>query len=114
MKKAINESQLRQIVAESVKRILKEMNEDHASYADWESFLGGKEPIFDFRDGNVYIDYDEATGCGCLCSGYVTNNGFHKDGECEVPVENGDFQSALEEIYGELLSNHQEYDDTEY
>ena len=45
---------------------------------------------------------------GCLCSGYVTNIGFHKDGEVEVPVVDGDFQEALEEVYSQLLVNHED------
>lgn len=53
----------------------------------------------------MYVDYDEATGC--LCSGYVTNIGFHKDGEVEVPVVDGDFQAALEEVYSQLCCKHE-------
>ena len=32
---------------------------------------------------------------------------WYKDGEVEVPVENDDFQSALEDVYEKLLYNHE-------
>ena len=107
--KGISESKLRSMISKSIKNILKESfyeEEENASYEDWSRYLNGKEPLFEFADGIVYVDYDEASGC--LCSGYVTNIGFHKDGEVEVPVEGGDFQSALEEVYYHLAANHEE------
>lgn len=101
----INESTLHKIIKESVKRVLRENNEINPPYEMWTKYLNGRTPIFEFEDGIVYVDYDENSGC--LCSGHVTNYGFHKNGEVEVPVEDGDFQSALEEVYNQLLYNHE-------
>ena len=101
----LNESMLKSIIKESVKRVLRENNEINPPYEMWTKYLNGRTPIFEFEDGIIYVDYDETSGC--LCSGYVTNIGFHKDGEVEVPVENDDFQSALEEVYEKLLYNHE-------
>lgn len=98
----LTESQLHGIIKESVKRVLREMNGENAPYSAWEAFLRGKTPAFEFADGITYVDYDEANGT--LCSGGVTNIGFHKDGEVEVPVIDGDFQSAIEEMYDRLAS----------
>lgn len=102
----LTESQLHGIIKESVKRVLREMNGENAPYSAWSAFLRGRTPLFEFADGIVYVDYDEANGT--LCSGGVTNIGFHKDGEVEVPVINGDFQSAIEEVYDRLASIHEE------
>ena len=101
----ISESTLHNIIKESVKRVLRENNEINPPYEMWTKYLNGRTPIFEFEDGIVYVDYDENSGC--LCSGHVTNYGFHKNGEVEVPVEDGDFQSALEEVYDQLLYNHE-------
>ena len=101
----LNESTLNRIIKESVKRILMENSENNPPYEMWMKFLNGRMPLLEFEDGVVYVDYDETIGC--LCSGHVTNIGFHKDGEVEVPVEDDDFQSALEEVYDQLLSNHE-------
>lgn len=106
----LTESQLHNVIKESVRRVLNEMNfgaeTTNAPYDAWSQFLGGKEPLFEFEDGIVYVDYDENSGT--LCSGHVTNVGFHKDGEVEVPVEDGNFQAALEEVYSQLSANHDE------
>ena len=102
----LTESQLHGIIKESVKRVLREMNSENAPYSAWEAFLRGKTPAFEFADGITYVDYDEKNGM--LCSGGVTNIGFHKDGEVEVPVIDGDFQSAIEEVYDQLASRHEE------
>lgn len=84
---------------------LRESEMGMTTYDDWSNYLGGKEPVFEFEDGLVYVDFDENNGT--LCSGHVTNIGFHKDGEVEVPVEDGDFQSALEEVYSQLSCTHE-------
>lgn len=101
----LNESTLNRIIKESVKRVLRENSEINPPYEMWVRFLKGRTPIFEFEDGVVNVDYDETSGC--LCSGHVTNSGFHENGEVEVPVEDGDFQSALEEVYDQLLCNHE-------
>ena len=101
----LNESMLNRIIKESVKMVLRESNEINPPYEMWEKYLNGKEPVFEFKDGIIYVDYDETSGC--LCSGYVTNAGFYQDGEVEVPVEDDDFQSALEDVYDKLLYNHE-------
>lgn len=106
----LTESKLRKLIKENVKRVLNEMDfgseTTNVPYEAWSQFLGGKEPLFEFEDGLVYVDYDENSGT--LCSGHVTNIGFHKDGEVEVPVEDGNFQAALEEVYSQLSCNHDE------
>ena len=81
------------------------METENVPYEAWSEYLGGKSPMFEFEDGIIYVDYDESNGT--LCSGHVTNNGFHKDGEVEVPVYDGDFQAALEEVYSQLSCNHE-------
>ena len=86
-----------------------EMAGDNPPYEAWSEYLHGKEPLFEFKDGIIYVDYDENNGT--LCSGGVTNVGFHKDGEVEVPVIDGDFQSALEEVYEQLSLKHDSLDD---
>ena len=105
----MTENGLKKLIKESTAKILKEMEMENVPYEAWSEYLHGKEPLFEFEDDIVYVDYDEATGC--LCSGYVTNIGFHKDGEVEVPVEDGDFQSALEEVYSQLCCNHESLDE---
>ena len=81
------------------------METENVPYEAWSEYLHGKEPMFEFEDGIIYVDYDENNGT--LCSGHVTNNGFHKDGEVEVPVYDGNFQAALEEVYDQLSCNHE-------
>lgn len=98
-----NESKLRGMIREAVKSALNE--NENVPYEAWSEFLNGREPLFEFEDGIIYVDYDENKGT--LCSGGVTNIGFHKDGEVEVPVIDGDFQSALEEVYSQLVCNHE-------
>lgn len=98
-----NESRLRRMIREAVKSALNE--NENVPYEAWSEFLNGREPLFEFEDGITYVDYDENKGT--LCSGGVTNIGFHKDGEVEVPVIDGDFQSALEEVYSQLSCNHE-------
>ena len=100
----LTESRLRGMIREAVKSIL--MENENVPYEAWGEFLNGKEPLFEFEDGIIYVDYDENKGT--LCSGGVTNVGFHKDGEVEVPVIDGNFQSALEEVYSQLSYNHEE------
>lgn len=102
-KKSNNESRLRRMIREAVKSALNE--NENVPYEAWSEFLNGREPLFEFEDGIIYVDYDENKGT--LCSGGVTNIGFHKDGEVEVPVIDGDFQSALEEVYSQLACNHE-------
>ena len=108
----LTESQLHNVIKESVRKILRENNGDtemNAPYSEWEKFLGGKEPLFEFYNSetddydNIYVDYDEESGM--LDSGYVTNIGFHKDGTASVEVFDGDFQSAMEEIYDKISNN---------
>lgn len=101
----LTESGLKKLIKESTAKILKEMETENVPYEAWSEYLHGKEPLFEFEDGIIYVDYDENNGT--LCSGHVTNNGFHKDGEVEVPVYNGDFQAALEEVYDQLSCNHE-------
>ena len=102
----LSEAQLHRVIKESVRKVLKEeMEGSNATYDARSKCLHGREPLFEFEDGLVYVDYDENTGC--LNSGHVTNIGFHKDGEVEVPVENGDFQSASEEVYSQLCLKHE-------
>ena len=93
-------------VSREVKRAINEgmESETYPTYEDWEDFLKGREPIFEFDDGIVYVDYNESTGC--LESGSVTNMGFSPDGEASVPVEHGDFHWALDGIYEILLETH--------
>lgn len=98
------EEQLHRVIKESIKRVLNEMENDNVTYDAWSQYLGGKEPVFEFEDGLTYVDYDENNGV--LCSGHLTNIGFHKDGEVEVPVEDGNFQAALEEVYSQLCCIH--------
>ena len=81
------------------------METENVPYEAWSEYLHGKEPLFEFEDGIIYVDYDENNGT--LCSGHVTNVGFHKDGEVEVPVYDGNFQAALEEVYDQLSCNHE-------
>ena len=102
----LTEDRLKKIIKESAARILKEMETGNVPYEAWSEYLHGKEPMFEFEDGPIYIDYDENNGT--LCSGHVTNIGFHKDGEVEVPVVDGNFQAAMEEIYSQLSCNHEE------
>lgn len=102
----LTENILKKLIKKSTAKILKEMEMGNIPYEEWREYLHGRDPLFEFEDGIVYVDYDEATGC--LCSGYVTNIGFHKDGEVEVPVVDGDFQAALEEVYSQLLVNHED------
>lgn len=103
----ITESKLNKMIVESVKRILKEEEELHPSYQDWSKFLNNKEPVFEFYNhelddyDNVYADYNEENGT--IQSGYVTNTGFHPDGKVEVSVENGNFDTALNEFYNKLV-----------
>lgn len=104
-KSKLTESGLKKIIKESTAKILKEMETENVPYEAWSEYLHGKEPMFEFEDGIIYVDYDENNGT--LCSGHVTNVGFHKDGEVEVPVEDGDFQAALEEVYSQLSCNHE-------
>ncbi len=101
----LTESGLKKIIKESTAKILKEMETENVPYEAWSQYLGGKSPMFEFEDGIIYVDYDESNGT--LCSGHVTNAGFHKDGEVEVPVYDGDFQAALEEVYSQLSCNHE-------
>lgn len=101
----LTESGLKKLIKESTAKILKEMETENVPYEAWSEYLGGKSPMFEFEDGIIYVDYDENNGT--LCSGHVTNVGFHKDGEVEVPVYDGDFQAALEEVYGQLSCNHE-------
>lgn len=101
----LTENGLKKLIKESTAKILKEMETENVPYEAWSEYLHGKEPLFEFEDGIIYVDYDENNGT--LCSGHVTNVGFHKDGEVEVPVEDGDFQSALEEVYSQLSCNHE-------
>ena len=101
----LTESGLKKIIKESTAKILKEMETENVPYEAWSEYLHGKEPIFEFEDGIIYVDYDENNGT--LCSGHVTNVGFHKDGEVEVPVYDGNFQAALEEVYDQLSCNHE-------
>lgn len=54
------------------------------------------------------MDYDEATGN--LVSGGATNAGFYPDGEAEIPVEDGDFQSAMEEMYTQLSEKYGDFE----
>ena len=84
---------------------MEEMETENVPYEAWSEYLGGKSPMFEFEDGIIYVDYDESNGT--LCSGHVTNVGFHKDGEVEVPVYDGNFQAALEEVYDQLSCNHE-------
>ena len=70
----LNESMLHRIIKESVKRVLRESNEINPPYEMWEKYLNGKEPVFEFEDGIIYVDYDETSGF--LCSGGVTNAGI--------------------------------------
>ena len=102
----LTENGLKKLIKESTAKILKEMETENVPYEAWSECLHGREPLFEFEDGIIYVDYDENNGT--LCSGYVTNVGFHKDGEVEVPVYNGDFQAALEEVYDQLSYNHEE------
>ena len=85
----LTESGLKKLIKESTAKILKEMETENVPYEAWSEYLGGKSPMFEFEDGIIYVDYDENNGT--LCSGHVTNNGFHKDGEVEVPVYDGNF-----------------------
>ena len=101
----LTESGLKKLIKESTAKILKEMETENVPYEAWSEYLGGKSPMFEFEDGIIYVDYDESNGT--LCSGHVTNAGFHKDGEVEVPVYDGDFQAALEEVYSQLSCNHE-------
>lgn len=108
MKIILTESELKRMVAEAVEATMGELN---PTYDEWSQFLGGREPMFELGDEVVYVDYDEERGV--LCSGGVTNAGFYQDGQVEVPVENGDFQSALEEIYSQLSAKYDEPEDDE-
>lgn len=101
----LTENGLKKLIKESTAKILKEMETENVPYEAWSEYLHGKEPIFEFEDGIIYVDYDENNGT--LCSGHVTNVGFHKDGEVEVPVYDGNFQAALEEVYDQLSCNHE-------
>lgn len=101
----LTENGLKKLIKESTAKILKEMETENVPYEAWSEYLHGKEPLFEFEDGIIYVDYDENNGT--LCSGHVTNVGFHKDGEVEVPVYDGDFQAALEEVYDQLSCNHE-------
>ena len=101
----LTENGLKKLIKESTAKILKEMETENVPYEAWSEYLGGKSPIFEFEDGIIYVDYDENNGT--LCSGHVTNVGFHKDGEVEVPVYDGNFQAALEEVYDQLSCNHE-------
>lgn len=106
MKIILTESELKRMVIEAVEATMGELN---PTYDEWSQFLGGREPMFELGDEVVYVDYDEERGV--LCSGGVTNAGFYQDGQVEVPVENGDFQSALEEIYSQLSAKYDEPED---
>lgn len=101
----LTENGLKKLIKESTAKILKEMETENVPYEAWSEYLHGKEPLFEFEDGIIYVDYDENNGT--LCSGHVTNVGFHKDGEVEVPVYDGNFQAALEEVYDQLSCNHE-------
>lgn len=101
----LTENGLKKLIKESTAKILKEMETENVPYEAWSEYLGGKSPMFEFEDGIIYVDYDENNGT--LCSGHVTNVGFHKDGEVEVPVYDGNFQAALEEVYDQLSCNHE-------
>lgn len=101
----LTENGLKKLIKESTAKILKEMETENVPYEAWLEYLHGKEPLFEFEDGIIYVDYDENNGT--LCSGHLTNVGFHKDGEVEVPVYDGNFQAALEEVYDQLSCNHE-------
>lgn len=101
----LTENGLKKLIKESTAKILKEMETENVPYEAWSEYLHGKEPLFEFEDGIIYVDYDENNGT--LCSGHLTNVGFHKDGEVEVPVYDGNFQAALEEVYDQLSCNHE-------
>lgn len=101
----LTENGLKKLIKESTAKILKEMETENVPYEAWSEYLHGKEPLFEFEDDIIYVDYDENNGT--LCSGHVTNVGFHKDGEVEVPVYDGNFQAALEEVYDQLSCNHE-------
>ena len=101
----LTENGLKKLIKESTAKILREMETENVPYEAWSEYLHGKEPLFEFEDGIIYVDYDENNGT--LCSGHVTNVGFHKDGEVEVPVYDGNFQAALEEVYDQLSCNHE-------
>ena len=101
----LTENGLKKLIKESTAKILKEMETENVPYEAWSEYLHGKEPLFEFEDGIIYVDYDESNGT--LCSGHLTNVGFHKDGEVEVPVYDGNFQAALEEVYDQLSCNHE-------
>ena len=101
----LTENGLKKLIKESTAKIVKEMETENVPYEAWSEYLHGKEPLFEFEDGIIYVDYDENNGT--LCSGHVTNVGFHKDGEVEVPVYDGNFQAALEEVYDQLSCNHE-------
>ena len=106
----LTENQLHRVIKESVKKILREewQNEQYPSYQDWSDFLHGKEPMFEFYNqedddyDSIYADYNEENGT--LQSGSVTNIGFHPNGDVEVSVEDGDFDSAINEFYDELTN----------
>ena len=106
----LTESQLNRVIKESVNMILREMVENKPSYSDWIKFLHGREPIFEIDDDIVYVDYDEQSGC--ICAGGVSNAGFYSDGSAEIAVQDGDFESALSELYYQLQDfYHNEWDE---
>ena len=107
----LTESQLHRVIKESVKKILKEediYNGQYPSYQEWPDFLHGKMPIFEFYNqkeddyDNIYVDYNEESGT--LQSRGVTNAGFYPDGNVEVSVEDGDFESAINEFFDKLTN----------
>lgn len=110
MKKRIKltEAQLHNVIRKCINEALNGEAEGNATYEDYKQFLGGQTPVFEFGDNIVYVDYDEATGN--LVSGGATNAGFYPDGEAEIPVEDGDFQSAMEEMYAQLSEKYGDFE----
>ena len=129
MKIKLTENQLRRVINESVKKIIREYEDDvlddtednadydtdyaedneeddYPSYDEWSKYLNGKEPVFEFYNkktddyDNIYVDYNPMKGI--LETGSVSNLGFSPDGDIKIRVEDGNFQSALEQLYEEL------------
>ena len=110
MKKRIKltESQLHNVIRRCINEALNSEVEGNATYEDYIQYLRGKIPVFEFGDNIVYVDYDATTGN--LVSGAVTNIGFHSNGDAEIPVVDGDFQSAMEEMYAQLSEKYGDFE----
>lgn len=94
----INESQLRRIVSESVKKALREMNENREIFTLDVFDLTNDEAKDDFQvTSRIYYDLDEAI----LAAQTAAREYSEDDDVIEVDVMRGEYENPNGEIYGE-------------